>query len=77
MQESKIIVRAECESCKFRRNNVEITGTKFTNNAGFMTINHLEKNKEHIIQLIVGKSIYRYINVGNNFTRIENEVKGK
>ena len=77
MQESKIIVRAECESCKFRRNNVEIIGTKFTNNAGFMTINHLEKNKEHIIQLIVGKSIYRYINVGNNFTRIENEVKGE
>ena len=36
-----------------------------------MTINHLEKNKEHIIRLIVGMSIYRYINVGN-LTSIDN-----
>ena len=74
--ECKVIVRSECEDCSFKRNNVEITGTKFTNNAGFITINHLEKNRGHIIKLLIGTLVYRYKLNGNSFTQIENEVKG-
>ena len=73
---SKIFVRSECENCFFRRNDIEIEGTRFNNNAGYTTINHLKKHNDHIIRLIVANLIYRYRLDNNIFHQIENEVKG-
>ena len=74
--ECKIFVRAECENCSFKRNNIEIKGTRFNNNGGYITISHLEKHNDHIIRLIVGNLVYRYRLDNNIFHQIENEVKG-
>jgi hypothetical protein len=74
---SKIFVRAECENCSFKRNNIEIEGRRFNNNAGYITIIHLAKHNDHIIRLIVGNLVYRYRLDNNIFHQIENEVKGE
>ena len=73
---SKIVVRAECENCSFKRNNIEIKGTRFNNYVGYTTISHLEKHNDHIIRLIDGNLVYRYRLDNNIFHQIENEVKG-
>ena len=74
--ECKIFVRAECENCSFKRNYVEIKGTRFNNNGGYITISHWEKHKNHIIRLIIENLVYRYRLDNNIFHQIENEVKG-
>ena len=72
----KIFVRVECANCSFKRNNIEIEGTQFNNNAGYITISHLEKHNDHIIRLIVGNLVYKYRLDNNIFHQIEHEVKG-
>jgi hypothetical protein len=67
----RAVVIAKCESCKFVRNGVEITGDRFTNDKGYMVILHLEKHREHIMKLIFGSYIARYKILNNIFTAID------
>ena len=67
----RAVVRAKCESCKFVRNGVEIKGDRFTNDKGYMVIDHLTKHREHIMQLIIGSYIARYKILNNIFTAID------
>ena len=67
----RAVVRAKCESCKFVRNGVEIKGDRFTNDKGYMVVDHLTKHREHIMQLIIGSCITRYKVWNNIFTAID------
>ena len=66
-----IIVRAQCENCKFARYDVKIANDKFTNNAGLSTHKHLQKHPDHIMKLSIGKWNGKYIIKNNQFELIE------
>ena len=88
MENYKKNVKVECNNCKFKRNNVEITLGKFSNNAGSSVFSHLYNHREHIIKIISKdeseNNKYRFedgniikINIYEIIRKSENNVKGE
>ena len=71
IREVSVIVKANCENCKFVRYNVKITGNKFSNHAGSCTYEHLKKHPDHIMKLSIGKGNKKYTIKNNQFEVIK------
>ena len=56
---NKIYVRAKCTNCKFVRAKCGLELGKFTDNSGFMVLQHLNKTG-HIIELQIDNEWAQY-----------------
>ena len=56
---NKIYVRAKCTNCKFVRAKCGLNNGKFTDNAGYTVLMHLNKTG-HIIELQIGNEWAQY-----------------